>query len=182
MASEAQALSLGAQVTHSAFGRGVVVDMSPAYAKVYFHDLDKSKQISRDGDELELLQAGEGGPSLSLEEIEDVIWRVLTKHGGVQELVHLGDRWLGGTMLLQPADKSLQAKEMPLDAFFHKIVMLRDRLRVLEQQINIHPKLNDEDRVHLQQYITRIYGSLTSFNVLFKHKADHFKGAGGKED
>ncbi len=182
MASEDTSFPLGSQVTHSAFGRGVIVDLSPAYAKVYFHDLDKSKQIPRNSDELDLLEAGEGGPSLNLEEIEDVIWRVLTKHGGVQEVVHLGDRWLGGTMILQPSDKSLQAKDLPLDAFFHKIVMLRDRLRVLEQQINIHPKLDDEDRVHLQQYITRIYGSLTSFNVLFKLKQDHFKGAGGKED
>ncbi len=175
------AFSVGAQVVHATFGRGVVVDQSPAYFKVYFHDLDKSKQIQRDTGDLELVAAGDGGPALSLEEIEDVIWRVLTRHGGVQEVVHLGDRWLGGTLILQPSDKSLQSKDMPLDAFFHKIVMLRDRLRVLEQQINIHPKLDDEDRVHLQQYITRIYGSLTSFNVLFKHKNDHFKGAGGKD-
>jgi hypothetical protein len=173
-----QSLRVGTLVTHSAYGRGVVVDESPAYAKVFFHDLDKSKQISRDSDELEVLAPGEGGPVMSLEEVEDVIWRVLTKYGGVQETVHLGDRWMGGTMNLQPADKTLQAKDMPIESFFHKIVMLRDRLRVLEQQINIHPKLDDEDRVHLQQYITRIYGSLTSFNVLFKHKNDHFKGAG----
>ncbi len=169
---------IGTRVVHSAFGQGVLVDEGPAFWKVYFHDLDKSKQIPRDSGNLEAVAEAEGGPRFSVEEIEDLIWRVLTRHGGLQEVVHLGERWLGGTLLLQPSDKSLQAKEMPLDAFFHKIVMLRDRLRVLEQQINAHPKLDDEDRVHLQQYITRIYGSLTSFNVLFKHKADHFKGSG----
>lgn len=168
----------GATVLHSGFGKGIVVEESPAYLKVYFHDLDKSKQLPRDTAELEVLQAGEGSATLSLEEVEDAIWRVLSEHGGVQEVIHLGERWMGGTLVLKPADAGLQAKDMPIEAFFHKIVMLRDRLRVLEQQINIHPKLDDEDRIHLQQYITRAYGSLTSFNVLFKHKADHFKGSG----
>ncbi len=163
---------------HPSFGRGVLVEESPAFLKVYFHDLDKSKQIPSSGNELELIEEGSESLGLSLEEVEDALWKVLDRYAGIQEIVHLGDRWLGGTMILQPQDKSLQNKEIPLEAFFHKIVMLRDRLRVLEQQINIHAKLTDEDRIHLQQYITRIYGSLTSFNVLFKHKADQFKGTG----
>lgn len=86
-------------------------------------------------------------------------------------------------MLLQPADKTQKPKEVPIDAFFHKIVMLRDRLRVLEQQVNAHKQLSDEDKVNLQQYITRIYGSLTTFNVLFKNKEQWFVGEkGAKED
>jgi len=98
------------------------------------------------------------------------------------EPVELGGRWEGGKVEIWPRDVSLGAKEIPIDVFFHKIVMLRDRLRVLEQQINGHAKLSDEDKVHLQQYVTRCYGSLTTFNALFKRREDHFKGTGGGKD
>ena len=170
-------LRVGTLVAHSAYGRGVVVEETLGYLKIYFHDLDKSKQIERESDEIEVIEPGEGGGQLSLEEVEDVIWRVLVKYGGMTETVSLGDRWNGGHLTMQPADPTLQAKEVPMETFFHKIVMVRDRLRVLEQQINGHKKLDDEDKVHLQQYITRAYGSLTTFNVLFKHKGDQFSGA-----
>ena len=95
---------------------------------------------------------------------------------GSTETVDMGDKWDDGLLILKPGDDSLKSKEMPIDGFFHKIVMVRDRLRVMEQRIN-SSKLTDEEKVNLQQYITRIYGSLTSFNVLFKYKDDHFKGS-----
>jgi hypothetical protein len=87
----------------------------------------------------------------------------------------LGDKWQGGLLEFKPKDAGLKSKEIPIETFFHKIVMVRDRLRVMEQRIN-SSKLTDEEKVNLQQYITRIYGSLTTFNVLFKYKEDHFKG------
>jgi len=98
----------------------------------------------------------------------------LEKPGDVVE--QLGSRWHGGRLTLHPADANVQAKEVPLDVFFHKVVMLRNNLRVLEQKINSHEKLSDADKVEFQQYITRSYGSLTTFNVLFKNKQDQFKG------
>src|SRR5205085_11607627 len=116
-------------------------------------------------------------------DVERSLLKILRLWGGIQEKVPLGDRWIGGTMLLQPADKALKPKEIPVDDFFHKIVMLRDRLRVLEQNINSNKKLSDEDKVNIQQYITRCYGSLTTFNVLFKNKEHWFVGEkGGRED
>lgn len=90
--------------------------------------------------------------------------------------VPLAPKWEGGTLLLKPRDPELQPKELPIDAFFHKVVMLRDRLRVLEQKLNSSPKLTDGEKVELQGYITRCYGTLTTFNVLFRDERDRFVG------
>ena len=94
------------------------------------------------------------------------------------EVVPLGDKWKGGKIILQPGNTGLSAKEIPIDQFFNKIVMVRDRLRVLEQRIN-SSNIDNEEKVNLQQYITRIYGSLTTFNILFKYKEDQFVGEKG---
>jgi hypothetical protein len=94
----------------------------------------------------------------------------------------LAAKWEGGAIQLVPGKPDLQGKELPIDALFHKVVMVRDRLRTLEQKLNAHPKLTDAERVEMQQYITRCYGSLTSFNILFREKSDHFIGQRGSEE
>jgi len=91
----------------------------------------------------------------------------------------LAAKWEGGVLQLVPGKAEAQGKELPIDALFHKVVMVRDRLRTLEQRLNAHPKLTDAERVEMQQYITRCYGSLTSFNILFREKSDHFVGQRG---
>lgn len=89
----------------------------------------------------------------------------------------LAAKWEGGTIKLVPGKSDVQGKDLPIDTFFHKIVMVRDKLRVMEQKLNAHPKLTDAEKVEMQSYITRIYGSLTSFNLLFRDKEDQFTGS-----
>ncbi len=104
-----------------------------------------------------------------------VLREVLLDELGVRD-IDMGDRWRGGELVLVPGREGTQEKRMPLDVFFKKIVMVRDKLRVLEQKINGHKGLTDDEKVQLQQYITGCYGSLTTFNVLFRSKDDHFTG------
>ena len=96
-----------------------------------------------------------------------------------QAEVSLAPKWEGGVIQMVPKDG--QAKEIPIDSLFHKVVMVRDRLRTLEMKLNAHPKLTDAEKVEMQQYVTRCYGSLTTFNVLFREKADQFTGQKGDE-
>jgi len=92
---------------------------------------------------------------------------------------HIAERWTGGQLVLKPGRAGTQEKTIPIEDFFRKIIAVRERLRVLEQRINSHPKLADDDRVQLQEYITRAYGSLTTFNLLFADAEDRFVGTKG---
>ena len=109
------------------------------------------------------------------ETFRQVLREVLLDELGVRD-VELGDRWNDGELVLIPGKEGTQEKRIPLDVFFKKIVTVRDKLRVLEQKVNGNKNLSDEEKVQLQQYITGCYGSLTSFNVLFRRKEDQFSG------
>ena len=172
-------LGIGTRLQHSQFGPGVIVGVRLATYLITFLN-EGTKEIDKTDDKLEEIIPENVSVELeTTSEVEKSLLKILRLWSDASEIVPLGDRWKGGTMLLQPADKTQKAKEIPIDIFFHKIVMLRDRVRVMEQQINSHKKLSDEDKVNLQQYITRIYGTLTTFNVLFKNKEDWFVGEKG---
>lgn len=169
-------LGIGTRLQHTLYGPGVIVGLRFATYLISFinHGV---KEIDKDDSQLdEIIPENVSVEIETHSEVEKSLLKILRLWGGITELVPLGDKWKGGTLLLQPADASLKPKEVPIDVFFHKIVMARDRLRVLEQQINAHKLLSDEEKVNLQQYITRIYGSFTTFNVLFRDKEDWFAG------
>lgn len=170
-----QTLGVGSRVKHPAFGDGVIIRLHAAAYEVVF-TLYGIKTVGREYDKWEVVEAIEAEEEVSFTAAEKALVKILKSYNALQETVDLGDRWIGGTLIMKPADDDLKSKEMEIETFFHKIVMVRDRLRVMEQRIN-SSKLNDEEKVNLQQYITRIYGSLTSFNVLFKYKEDGFKGS-----
>ena len=172
-------LGIGTRLQHTQFGPGVIVGVRYATYLISFINVGV-KEIEKTDTQLdEIIPENVTVEVETVSAVEQSLLNILRMWGDVSEVVPLGDRWKGGVMLLQPADKTQKAKEVPVDVFFHKIVMLRDRLRVMEQQINAHKLLSDEDKVNLQQYITRIYGTLTTFNVLFKNKEHWFVGEKG---
>jgi hypothetical protein len=167
-------LGIGSRIKHPSYGVGVVLRLHKKIYDVCFIE-GGIKPVSKDF-AVEVIDRVESEYNVSFSEAEDALIKILREFSDVTEIVSLGDRWKNGVMILRPGDKTLKDKEVELEVFFHKIVMLRDRLRVMEQKINAHKVLTDEEKIDLQQYITRIYGSLTTFNVLFKHKFDQFEG------
>lgn len=172
--NENTTLGIGSRVRHPAFEEGVVIRLHAAAYDVCFLRYG-IKSVGKDYDKWEVIERIEPEAEVSFTAAEKALRRILRNYNALQEEVKLGDRWIDGQLILQPGEEGLKAKEMPIDTFFHKIVMVRDRLRVMEQRIN-GSQLTDEEKVNLQQYITKIYGSLTSFNVLFKYPEDGFVG------
>jgi hypothetical protein len=171
-------LGVGSRVKHPQFGKGVIIQIRSDAYEISFIDIG-IRLINRNFEGFEIIEVVETNSDLvTYEKLEKSLIRVLRQFSDVQETVPMGGKWTGGKIVMVPGDKNLKEKEVPIDMFFHKIVMVRDRVRVLEQKINAST-FTDEEKVELQQYITRIYGSLTTFNVLFKDKEDQFVGEKG---
>ncbi|MEL6123547.1 MAG: hypothetical protein AAFR14_07475 [Bacteroidota bacterium] len=171
-------LGVGSRVNHPAYGDGVIIGITNTAYQVCFIKYGV-KPLGRDYTSWEVIEAVSQNQELTFNNLEKSLVKILSSWSDISPITDLGSKWEGGTMILKPYDDSLKAKEVPIETFFHKIVMVRDRLRVMEQRINASG-LSDEEKINLQQYITRIYGSLTTFNVLFDGKENGFVGEKSK--
>lgn len=171
-------LGIGSRIIHPEYGKGVITNVSSTDYWVTF--IENGLETITLDDTFEIIEATENEvDTVSFSEVEKSLRNILKKWSDVSEIVPIGDKWKGGKIILEPGQAALASKEIPIDTFFHKIVMVRDRLRVMEQKIN-SSKIEEIEKIELQQYITRIYGSLTSFNVLFKSPTNHFVGEKSK--
>jgi len=171
-------LGIGSRINHTEHGKGVVTNVTSKHYWVTF--IDKGLETLELNEDFEVIEAAEDDvDTVSFYEVEKSLKDILKKWSDVSEVVSIADKWKGGKLILEPGDTNLQGKELPIDTFFHKITMVRDRLRVMEQKIN-SSNLEEQEKIDLQQYITRSYGSLTSFNVLFKLKSQQFVGQRSK--
>lgn len=166
------------QVRHPRYGQGTIKALTEHTADITFDDAPRT--VDPATSELTVAEATASLTEMQMplsaliRETAQSMVAALGLEKADQLVEGLATRWQRGTVVLKSADESLQPKEVPLETFFHKIVMIRNNLRVLEQKVNANEKLSDADKFDLQQYITRCYGSLTTFNVLFKNKEDQF--------
>ena len=174
-----ESLHLNQRVRHPQYGTGTVKGINEVAAEIQFDDGSK-RAVAPEAAGLEPAEAQVvvQGLSVPLQQFLSDTLEIAVAKLGLQKpdvvVEKLGLRWHGGKLVMHPSDPTLQTKEVPLEVFFHKIVMIRNNLRVLEQKINAHEKMSDGEKVEMQQYITKSYGSLTTFNVLFKEKEDQF--------
>lgn len=168
--------SRGTKISHPQYGDGTIVAVEDFTYLINFQSrgrVEVSKKFEGLKKQAATLPAlGE----IEWNDLEIALINVLNKYSDISHTVPLGDKWVGGKIILEPGSPDLKGKEIPIETFFHKIVLVRDRLRVLEQNINSNDKLSDEEKINIQQYITRCYGSLTTFNELFKRPEDKFVG------
>lgn len=171
-------LGIGSRINHPDYGKGVITNVSNKEYWVTF--IENGLETIAIDSEFEIIDAAENEvDTVSFYDVEQSLLSMLKKWSDISEIVPIGDKWKGGKIILEPGQAGLANKEIPIDTFFHKIIMVRDRLRVMEQKINAS-SIEEIEKIELQQYITRIYGSLTTFNVLFKSQNDYFVGEKSK--
>lgn len=172
-------LGIGSRIKHAEFGIGVITNITSKHYWITFFE-NGLETIDLDSD-FEIIEAldHEDIDTVSLYEVEKSLKNLLQNWSDISPSRGIAEKWKGGKLILEPGNNTKE-KEIPIDTFFHKIVMVRDRIRVMEQKINASKNLDDQEKIDLQQYITRIYGSLTTFNVLFQNKLDHFVGERSK--
>lgn len=172
-------MNIGMKVRHPELGTGTVKGLSEHLADIRFDSGLRSMAPEQSNLEPAEALAEVSGLAVPLTTLVAETVSATIKELGLERddslVEQLASRWEKGTLVLRPSDASLQSKEVPLEAFFHKIVMMRNNFRVLEQKINSHPQLSDAEKVEMQQYISRCYGSMTTFNLLFKRDSDQFK-------
>jgi hypothetical protein len=173
-----EALHVGQKVRHPQYGEGTVKTISEQTADILFNE--GRRTVAPEASDLQPAEPQAAITALDIpltQLIDQTVSTAISKLGLEKPdtvVNQLGARWHNGKIVMHPADPTLQTKEVPLEVFFHKIVGIRNQLRVLEQKINAHEKLSDAEKIEMQQYITRSYGSLTTFNILFKEKEDQF--------
>lgn len=171
-------LGIGSRINHPDYGKGVVTNVTSKDYWITF--IENGLETIPLNDAFEVIEASENEvDTISLYDVEQTLKSILKRWSDITESVPMADKWKGGNLKLEPGQNGVQGKDIPIDTFFHKIVMVRDRLRVMEQKIN-SSKLDEIEKIDLQQYITKIYGSLTTFNILFKSQSDHFVGEKSK--
>lgn len=173
-----ESLHVGMSVRHPQYGLGTVKSISETTAEILFTDGKRPVAPEAAGLEPAESQAHITGLTMPLPQLIEQTLEAVSARLGLEKPADvtgkLGARWHKGKLVMHPADPTLQTKDIELEVFFHKIVMIRNQLRVMEQKINAHETLSEAEKIELQAYLTRCYGSLTTFNVLFKEKEDQF--------
>ena len=170
---------VGTRLKHPEYGFGVVVQVKSGTYMIAFQEVGL-REIGKNYENFEVIDLLEQPDDLmSYEMLEQSLTKILREFSDLQEVVQISDKWRGGKIVFHSGNSELKTYEIPIQTFFKKIVMVRDRIRVLEQKVN-SSNIDEDEKIAIQQYITRSYGSLTSFNILFKNKSDQFKGESGK--
>jgi hypothetical protein len=166
-------LGIGSRIKHPSYGSGVVINVqSDGYEVTFIEEGTRKIKINAEFEVIESVKFS--SDIVSMFDVEQNLTKILQRWMDATEILPMGDKWKGGKMILEPGKVGMASKEIPVETFFHKIVMMRDRLRVMEQKINAS-ELDDETKIDIQQYISRCYGSMTTFNILFKETEHQFK-------